>query len=84
MRAVYLLDFNAYSVGCEKIVENLPSDLSARVINTTNEKRQRERAFSYFLAYDLIKMRTRAMKMRVYPFMNRGNRILKTVAFLSH
>ena len=55
MRAVYLLDFNACSVGCEKTVENLPSDLSARVINTTNEKRQRERAFSYFLAYDLIK-----------------------------
>ena len=55
MRAVYLLDINACRIECEKIVEKLPEDLSQRVLNTANEQRRKERAFSYFLAHNLIK-----------------------------
>jgi phosphopantetheinyl transferase len=55
MRAVYLLDFGLYSEKTEKITESLPSYLSKKILNPSNEKRRKERAFSYFLAYNLIK-----------------------------
>ena len=55
MRAIYLCDFESCLKESEDLARELPASLFEKVADTANAQRRKERAYSYFLAYYLMK-----------------------------